>query len=311
MNPYLLALRSADRLGRHTLTPWGRLRMRWRGTTIFRDVSYGPRAQHRLDIYLPRACARPCPVVFYLHGGGFTALSKDSHWGIAQALTQLGVAVVLPNYRLAPEHPFPAALADAADAWCHIVKHAAMWHLDTQRLLLAGESAGANLALALSLAACAPLHHPAVAQVYAAQVLPRAVLPLCGLLQVSDAARHASGVAYVSPFVHRRLQGIAAAYLGDAYAQFNAKNALADPLVMVEGGYHAARPLPAMFIAAGALDPVLPDSQRLAVALKKRGVPCAVFTYPAAGHAFFALRRSPATRAFWRDVAAFVATHTT
>ena len=310
MNAYLLALRSADALGRHTLTPWGRLRMRLRKTAIFSNVRYGDGPQHKLDIYVPRGVGQPCPVVFYLHGGGFTALSKDSHWEIARALTELGVAVVLPNYRLAPEHPFPAALADAADAWCHIIKHAPSWGLDPQRLFLAGESAGANLALGLALAACTPLRHPAVAQVHAAQVLPRAVLPLCGLLQVSDAARHRTSAAKASPFVQRRLDGIAAAYLGDAHAQFAAERALADPLVMLEGSYSPERPLPPMLIAVGAKDPVLSDSERLAVALKKRGVPHALHVYPAAGHAFFALRRGGATQAFWRDVAAFVATHT-
>ena len=309
MNRYLLALRGADRLGRHTLSSWGRLHMRLRGAAIFRNVRYGDGPRHVLDVYLPKDCAQPCPTVFYVHGGGFTALSKDSHWGIARAFIQQGVAVALPNYRLAPEHPFPAALADVAAAWRHIIEHASVWGLDTNRLLVGGESAGANLALGIALAACAPLRHPAVAAVYAAQATPRALLPLCGLLQVSDAARHRSGAVAVSPFAQRRLLSIAASYLGDVHAQFGAARALADPLVMLEGGYSAARPLPATFIGVGATDPLLPDSRRLAAALQKRGVPHVLQVYPEAGHAFFALRRNLSTQAFWRDIAAFVATH--
>jgi acetyl esterase len=309
VNRYLLALRSADALGRHTVTPWGRLHMRLRGVSVFRDVRYGDSAAHKCDIYLPKNHSQPCPTVFYIHGGGFTALSKDSHLGIAKALLRMGMAVVLPNYRLAPEHPFPAALTDVATAWCHIVKHAAMWGLDAQRLLLAGESAGANLALGLALAACAPLRQPAVAMVHAAQVVPRAVLPLCGLLQVSDAARYRTGAATATPFVQKRLLGIAAAYLGDAQAHFEAERALADPLVMLESGYSAESPLPPMFVGVGAKDPVLHDSERLAAALTKRGVPHALHVYPAAGHAFFALRNHATTQVFWRDTAAFVAKH--
>ncbi len=310
MNGYLLALRGADLLGRHTLSFWGRQHMRRRGVAIFANVPYASGRQHKLDIYLPKDCAQPCPTVFYVHGGGFTALSKDSHWRIARAFTQQGMAVVLPDYSLAPEHPFPAALADVAGAWCHIVQHAAVWGLDPTRLVVGGESAGANLALALALAACAPLPHPAVAAVFAAQVVPRALLPLCGLLQVSDAGRHHSGAVRVSPFVQRRLLSIAASYLGDAHAQFGAAQALADPLVMLECGYSAERPLPASFIGVGAADPLLPDSQRLAAALQKRGVRHALQVYPQAGHAFFALRRTASTQAFWRDIAAFMATHT-
>jgi len=85
----------------------------------------------------------------YFHGGGLVAGTLDTHDSIARALANSGACrVVSVGYRLAPEHPFPAALEDALAAVTYIAAHAAEFGLDEGRLGVCGDSAGATLAAA-------------------------------------------------------------------------------------------------------------------------------------------------------------------
>lgn len=91
------------------------------------------------------------PVVLYLHGGGFTFGSINSHDIVCRVIAELtGVAVVSLEYRLAPEHHFPIAYNDAEDALLWLSENAAQWGLDASRLAVAGDSAGGGLAAALA-----------------------------------------------------------------------------------------------------------------------------------------------------------------
>lgn len=90
------------------------------------------------------------PVVLYLHGGGFIACSPETHRPLVGSLARrLRATAFVPAYRLAPEHPFPAALEDAICAWRHLVEERA---ISPRRLVLIGDSAGGGLALSLALA---------------------------------------------------------------------------------------------------------------------------------------------------------------
>jgi cation diffusion facilitator CzcD-associated flavoprotein CzcO/acetyl esterase/lipase len=87
------------------------------------------------------------PVLMYVHGGGFIGGSPVTHRPVTAAFARRGMRVFVPDYRLAPEHPFPAALDDCVAAW----RAFAAAH-PGRRLVIAGDSAGGNLALALMLA---------------------------------------------------------------------------------------------------------------------------------------------------------------
>jgi acetyl esterase/lipase len=88
--------------------------------------------------------ARDGARLLYLHGGGFVLGSERTHRALAARLAQAaGATAVVPDYRLAPEHPFPAALEDAAAVWDSLAAEGG-------RLTLAGDSAGGALALALA-----------------------------------------------------------------------------------------------------------------------------------------------------------------
>src|SRR3546814_6128484 len=94
--------------------------------------------------------ARRGRVLLYLHGGGYICGAPRTHRAITARLAKrLGIAVFALDYRLAPEHPYPAALEDALAAWRWLLGRG----YRADRIWLAGDSAGGGLALALMLAA--------------------------------------------------------------------------------------------------------------------------------------------------------------
>ncbi|MGY2261823.1 alpha/beta hydrolase [Pseudomonas sp. SDO55104_S430] len=106
----------------------------------------------RLRSYQPPASLSDgSPCIVYLHGGGWVVGDLDSHDFIcAEMASKLGVLVIAVDYRLAPEHPFPAAFDDCLAVWRAL--RTGPFRLDPKRTLVAGDSAGGNLAAALCLA---------------------------------------------------------------------------------------------------------------------------------------------------------------
>jgi acetyl esterase len=103
-----------------------------------------------IRIYTPlEAKSQILPGLVYFHGGGLVAGTVQTHDSIARALANSGACrVISVEYRLAPEHPFPAALDDALAAVTHIGAHAASFGIDGARLGICGDSAGGTLAAA-------------------------------------------------------------------------------------------------------------------------------------------------------------------
>ncbi len=268
---------------------------------------------HRLDVYRPRpepppadrshrVYGPPYPVVLYVHGGGFRVLSKDTHWVMALALARRGMLVFNINYRLSPQHPFPAALIDCCAALAHVARQAQALGGDLGRLVLAGESAGANLVTALTLLTCVQRPEPWARRVFELSLVPRAVLPMCGMLQVSDSERFARR-KQLPQWVSDRLTEVTHAYLQKSPAE---QLDLADPLVVLEGAPALARPLPPFFAGVGTRDPLLDDTRRLGQALTRLQVPHELRYYPGELHAFHALVYRPQARQCWRDQFAFL-----
>ncbi len=110
----------------------------------------GPAGALGIRIYTPLGAGpEPLPGLIYFHGGGLVAGTVATHDPIGRALANSGACrVVSVDYRLAPEHPFPAALDDALAAVRHIGAHAAEFGIDGMRLGICGDSAGGTLAAA-------------------------------------------------------------------------------------------------------------------------------------------------------------------
>ncbi len=105
--------------------------------------------------------------LLYLHGGGWVVGTLESHDEICRWFANIGACIVLcPDYRLAPEHKFPAGLEDCVSALAYVVEQASALGIDPDRIAVAGDSAGGNLAAVLSL-----LSRDGVAQKVSAQLL--------------------------------------------------------------------------------------------------------------------------------------------
>jgi acetyl esterase len=119
-----------------------------------RDVAFSETTTGRL--YIPPGAGSPPPVLVYLHGGGWVAGSVATHEPFCRLLSEAAqVMVASVEYRLAPEHRYPAALDDALSAIRGAMDHAAEWGGDSSRLALGGDSAGANLAAVAANRLCA------------------------------------------------------------------------------------------------------------------------------------------------------------
>jgi acetyl esterase len=110
-----------------------------------RDVAITGALMGRL--YTPHRAMGPLPVLVYLHGGGWAAGSVATHDPFCRLLSNAAAVIILSvEYRLAPEHPHPAALEDTLTAVRWATDHAAQWGGDPARIALGGDSAGAHLA---------------------------------------------------------------------------------------------------------------------------------------------------------------------
>jgi acetyl esterase len=111
-----------------------------------------PSATGDLPVRTYRAMAGELPAVLYLHGGGWVLGGLDTLDHVCRRMAvDAGVVVVSVDYRLAPEHPFPAALEDCADALDWMRANAEELGIDPARIAVAGDSAGGNLAAAVAL----------------------------------------------------------------------------------------------------------------------------------------------------------------
>lgn len=187
--------------------------------------------------------------ILYLHGGGYVIGSINTHRALAGRLSRAAKArVLLIDYRLAPEHPFPAAVDDSVAAYRWMLAQG----LKPTRIAVAGDSAGGGLTAATLVAI-----RDAKLPVPAAGALLSPWVDLEGIgesMTTKDAA---------DPMVHKDgLVGMAKAYL----AGKNPRTPLAAPLYAVLAG------LPPLLIQVGTSETLLDDASRLAERAKKAGV---------------------------------------
>lgn len=193
--------------------------------------------------------ARPEAAVLYLHGGGYVIGSPRSHRHLAAAIgVAANTSVLLPDYRLAPEHPFPAAVDDAVAAYRWLLSRA----IAPGRIVIAGDSAGGGLTVATLLA----LRDAGVPRPAAGVCISPWVDLTCG--GGSYATRAAA-----DPIVTREgVDAMATAYL----AGKDSKTPLASPLFADLHG------LPPLLIQVGDAEVLLDDAVLLAERARKAGV---------------------------------------
>jgi acetyl esterase len=214
----------------------------------------GPAGQIRVRHY--RAPADDAPALLYFHGGGWVLGDLDAYDPLCRALCRgAGAHVLSVDYRLAPEHPAPAALDDAVAAYRWVLAHAAELGVPADRVAVGGDSAGGNLAAALAHSVRdAGEHAPAL------QVL------LYPMVDVRAPTR--SRTLFSANFV---LSGHDIEWFGDQYL---ADSALAadDPRVSPGRAADLSGLPPALVITAG-FDPLRDEGNAYAAALADAGVP--------------------------------------
>jgi len=192
----------------------------------------------------------PGRVLLFLHGGGFEFGSLRSDGELAARLGRAGgMRVLLPEYRLAPEHPFPAAIDDVLAAWRWL---RADQGLSARSLAVAGDSAGGGLAVALLVAARD-----------AGEALPAAAVLMSPTVDLTSSGASMTERVDQDPFsTPAMLRQFASDYLAGA----DPKTPLASPLFAPLAG------LPPLLIQVGTADLLLSDSERLAAAASQAGV---------------------------------------
>ena len=218
------------------------------------------------------AAAGPRPGIVYYHGGGWVLADLDDYEPSALALAEkTGATVVSVAYRLAPEHPHPAAHDDAFAAYRYVAENAAALGADPAKIAVAGESAGGNLAVAVALMA---KDRGAAPPVHVLSVYPVVDLDVTGESYRTYADAKPLNKAFMEWFF-------------DRYAPDWRTDRGAYPLLTLKNRDLSG--LPPTTILNAEIDPLATDGEELAAALKKAGVPVERRTYPGVTHEFFGM----------------------
>jgi acetyl esterase len=239
----------------------------------------------RLHVYRP-----PTPgtrgAYFHIHGGGFTLGSIDDLFTVAKCAhicAEAGCTVTTVDYRLAPEFPYPIAAEDCYAALCWVVAHAPLLGIDESRIVVGGESAGGNLAAAVTLMARDRQHPP-----LAFQLLE---VPVVDMSADSKAHRSLDEFGRGYGLDAEVIESFEAAYLPDERAR---RDAYASPLCAPD-----LRGLPPAQVLTAEFDPLRDSGEAYARRLYEAGVPTTIHRFLGHTHGSAGLWRTWAPAAGW------------
>lgn len=233
------------------------------------DGAEGPLAA-RLYIPSSRLGADPVPTLMFIHGGGMALGDLDSHDGACRHLAERsGVQILSIDYRLAPEHPYPAAVQDCFTAYQWMVKNADFLNADPERLAVGGDSAGGLLSATTAIQ------------------VAEAGLPMAFQLLIYPA------VDFVGRTRSQELFGGGGFFLTDEGMDrltgwyFPSEAAKSEPLG--SPGLRIAFPagMAPAFIATAGFDPLRDEGEAYARLLSEHGVAVTTHRYPSMIHGFF------------------------
>ena len=258
---------------------------------VFQTIDHsleGPGGAIALRIYRPGQTER-APILLYLHGGGWVFGDLEQNDGLCRLLAvESGCVVVNVDYRLAPENRYPAAADDCYAVLCWAAQHAAEFGADPARIVIAGSSAGGNLAAAVTL-----MSRDRGGPRIAAQILVYPVLDdSCAFPSHAEFSKgHILSTDEMRWYWRQYLDGSGAA--GEPYACPLKATDLSD--------------LPRCLVITAECDPVRDDGEKYAARLAGAGVPVKLTRYPGTLHGFFAMAGIlPKATAAVREASEFV-----
>ena len=228
----------------------------------------GPGGELPARIYTPEGNS-PLALIVYFHGGGWASNNLDTHDELCRKLSrETNSVVVSVDYRLAPEAKFPAAVEDCIAATKWIADHAAEWHADPKRLIVAGDSSGANLATVVAL-----LSRQNGGPDIAGQIL---FYPATDYYEPGTKSYRSFSEGY-------GLTGVDMAWFWDLYlpGKAAANDPRASPLraERLDG-------LPPALVITAEYDPLVDEGHAYALRLQQAGVPATYSCYEGAIHGF-------------------------
>ncbi|CAM0907034.1 unnamed protein product [Alopecurus aequalis] len=255
-------------------------------------------------VFAPEAAEAPLPVIVYYHGGGFTFFSPaiGPFNGVCRRFcSQIGAVVVSVNYRLAPEHRYPAAYNDGVDALRFIDDAGAVPGLgdrvpvDLSSCFLAGESAGGNIVHHVANRWAAG-HQPSAKSVRLARIFH--VKPFFGGQERAESELRLEGVA---PLVNLRRSDF-------SWKAFLPVGATRDhPAAHVtDENTELAEAFPPTMVVVGGFDPLQDWQRRYADVLRRKGKKVQVAEYPDSIHGFYVFPELPDAGKVLQEMKAFV-----
>ncbi|MSR14815.1 MAG: alpha/beta hydrolase [Gammaproteobacteria bacterium] len=228
----------------------------------------GPAATVAVRVYRPPGGSASLPALVFYHGGGWVVGSLDSHDHLCRHLANAaGVVVLSIDYRLAPEHPFPAALEDCLAAVHWAARDAELLGIDATRLAVGGDSAGGQLAASVALAL-----RDGGGPTLKFQLL---IYPVCDLVADNDSL-HENATGYL--LTRAAYQKMCDWYLTD-------RTQWADPRMSPQHALHH-RALPPALVQTAEFDPLRDEGRRYAETLRAAGVPVEYQCYSGMIHGF-------------------------
>jgi acetyl esterase/lipase len=228
----------------------------------------GPAGPLRARLYTPPAAQEPSRLLVYFHGGGWVIGDLDTHDDPCRFLAaHSGVKLLSVDYRLAPEHPFPAAAEDASAAYQWAAAEAGRLGVDAGRIAVGGDSAGGNLAAA----ACLIARESGFAS-------PAMQLLIYPVTETAGTARSRRTFAEGFLLTRGDMDWFEERYLPPGVDR-------EDPRVALLGATDVSG-LPPAYIATAGFDPLRDEGEAYAQRLREAGVRVAVRRHPGLTHTF-------------------------
>lgn len=245
-----------------------------------------PMENFRMELLEPKEQLNTEKIILQLHGGGYVGAMRNAYRMFAGLYSEVsrGMAVLTPDYRVAPENPYPAALEDAFAAYCYLLEEG--WFAD--QIIVAGDSAGGGLAMAL----CHYLKDHG-------KSLP------CGIVAMSPwTDLTASGESYDTNYERDPLFGKtrdSLIYNKEYIRDNDPLNAYISPL------YGDFRGFPPMLIQVGSYEMLLSDSVSVAAKAREQGVKVRLSIYDGMFHIFqMAAKMLPESKRAWVEIGKFM-----